>query len=63
MKFAYNRIQRLKLLTHVESVSQLLSPFMHELCVKFPTYEDLVNWHTSQNYKSASKEFFAKFGL
>lgn len=63
MKFAYNRIQRLKLLTHVESVSQLLSPFMHELCVKFPTYEDLVNWHTSQNYKSASKDFFAKFGL
>lgn len=23
----------------------------------------LVNWHTSQNYKSASKEYFAKYGL
>ena len=63
MKFAYNRIQRLKILTHVESVSQLLSNFMHELCTKFPTYEDLKNWHTSHNFKSASEDYFAKFGL
>ena len=63
MKFASNRIQRLKKITHVESVSQLLSPFMHELFIKYPTYEDLVNWHTSLNYKKASKEYFEKFGL
>lgn len=63
MKFAYNRIQRIKMLTHVESVSQLLPPFMHELCVKFPNYEDFVNWHTSQNYIDKSKDFFEKVGL
>lgn len=63
MKFAHNRIQRLKKITHIENVCQLLSPFMHDICVNFPTYEDLLNWQKSQNYKMSSKEYFEKYGL
>lgn len=63
MKFARNRIERLKLISNITSVSQLLAPFMKELCDKFPTYEDLVTWHNSHHFQNAGKEFFAQFGL
>lgn len=63
MKFARNRIERLKILTKVKNISQFLAPFMKELSEKFPTYEELVNWHTSHNYNDAGKDFFAQFGL
>ena len=63
MQFAYNRIKRIKLLLKIKSVSQLLAPFMKELCSKFPNYEDLVKDHTSHNYKNAGNSFFSQYGL
>lgn len=63
MKFARNRIERLKLLSNIKNVSQLLAPFMKELCVKFPTYEEFVTWHTSHHFENEGEDFFAQFGL
>jgi len=63
IKFARNRIERVKILKKVDCISELLAPFMKEISLKFPTYEDFVDWHTSNNYEHAGKEFFSQFGL
>jgi len=63
MKFARNRIERLKLLSKNKNVSQLLAPFMKDLCAKFPTYEDLVAWHKLHHFDNAGDDFFAQHGL
>lgn len=63
MNFARNRIERLKLLSNIKNVSQLLAPFMKDLCAKFPTYEDLAAWHKLHDYENAGNDFFAQHGL
>ena len=63
MKFARNRIERLKLLSKNKNVSQLLAPFMKDLCTRFPTYEDLVAWHKLHHFDNAGDDFFAQRGL
>ena len=63
MKFARNRIERLKLLSKNKNVSQLLAPFMKDLCTRFPTYEDLVAWHKLHHFDNAGDDFFAQHGL
>lgn len=63
MEFARNRIERLKLMTKVECVSQLLAPLIKDMCVRFPTYDEFVQWHTSNNFENAGKDFFAQHGL
>ena len=63
MNFARNRIERLKLLSNIKNVSQLLAPFIKDLCAKFPTYEDLVAWHKLHDYESTGDDFFAQHGL
>ena len=63
MKFARNRIERLKLLSKNKNVSQLIAPFMKDLCTRFPTYEDLVAWHKLYHFDNAGDDFFAQHGL
>lgn len=63
MKFARNRIERLKLLSKNKNVSQLLAPFMKDICAKFPTYDDFVAWHKLHHFDNAGDDFFAQHGL
>lgn len=61
MKFAKNRIERLKLLG-MENVSQYLAIFM-QFQSRFKTLEDFTKWHSVSNFTNASKDFFSSKGL
>ena len=61
MKFAKNRIERLKLLG-MENVSQYLAVFM-QFQSRFKTLEDFTKWHSDSNFTNASKDFFSSKGL
>lgn len=61
MKFAKNRIERLKILG-IENASQYLALFLR-FQSRFETFEDFTKWHSACNFTNASKTFFYLKGL
>lgn len=61
MKFAKNRIERLKKLG-IENVSQYLTIFLL-FQSKFKTLEDFTKWHTDRKFIEESTAYFSLIGL
>lgn len=61
MKFAKNRIERLKIFG-IENVSQYLTFFLL-FQSKFKTFEDFTKWHTDRKFIEESTAYFSLMGL